>query len=266
MLLQTLSRIAIPKNIFIYSQIKSMACAKYSNNKLVFRQLVDNQTNTFTYLLSDFNTKDAVIIDPVIEKVDRDVKLITELGLNLKYAINTHVHADHITGSGMLKQKLPIKSMISADSKAKADIYIKDGDKIEFGDSVLDCVSTPGHTNGCMSFISHSSKLVFTGDAMLIRGCGRTDFQQGDSNRLYDSIHQKILCLPDDYIVFPGHDYNGFTSSSIKEEKQYNPRLTKNREEFVQLMNNLQLAYPKMIDKAVPANMVCGIIDESKKE
>lgn len=242
-------------------------CAKYFSEVMSFRQLVDYETKTFTYLLHDFATKEAVIIDPVIEKVDRDIKLIKELDLKLKYAINTHVHADHITGSGLLKQKLPgVKTMISAESKAKGDIYLKDGDEIKFGSLHLDCLATPGHTNGCMSFVSHISKLVFTGDALLIRGCGRTDFQQGSSEKLFESVHNKILKLPNEYIVFPGHDYNGFTSSSIAEEKEYNPRLSQTKEKFIDIMNNLQLPYPKMIDSALPANMVCGLLDDLEQE
>jgi len=129
------------------------------------------------------------------------------------FKVNTHVHADHVTGSGKFKTLLnSVKSVISYDSKAKADIHIKGGDRIKFGNEELLALSTPGHTNGCMSFVSHKAKIVFTGDALLIRGCGRTDFQQGSSDKLYDSIHQKILTLPDDYIVFPGHDYTGISS------------------------------------------------------
>ncbi len=239
------------------------ACAKYFNEAMVFRQLIDAQTNTYTYLLSDFTTKTAVIIDPVLEKVDRDVDLIKEMGLRLKYAINTHVHADHITGSGLLKRRLDgVKTMISAASQGQADIYLKEGDRIEFGAEHLACLATPGHTNGCMSFVNHRAKLVFTGDALLVRGCGRTDFQQGDSRQLYKALHGKILSLPDEYIVFPGHDYVGFTSSSIAEEKKYNKRLGLSEEKFVEFMENLQLPYPKLIDKAVPANLVCGLMEQ----
>ncbi len=218
----------------------------------------------FTYLLADFESKNAVIIDPVLEKVDRDIGLIKEMGLCLKYAINTHVHADHITGSGLLKTKLPdVKTMISGASQAKADIYLKEGDRIEFGSEHLDCIATPGHTNGCMSFVNHRAKVIFSGDALLIRGCGRTDFQQGDSKQLYRNLHEKILTLPDEYILFPGHDYNGFTSSSIGEEKRYNKRLGLSEEEFVDFMKKLELAYPKMIDKALPANLVCGLLENN---
>lgn len=179
------------------------------------------------------------------------------------------MHADHITGSGRIKKYLPsVKSVISDTSKAVADIHIKEGDKIQFGDEFLHVLSTPGHTNGCLTFVSHTAKIAFTGDALLIRGCGRTDFQQGNSELLYDSIHKKILSLPDEYSVFPGHDYMGRTSSSIGEEKRFNPRLTQNKSDFVETMKNLNLVYPKLMDVAVPANMVCGLQEpaESKKK
>ena len=154
------------------------------------------------------------------------------------------------------------KSIISEKSQAQADIKINEGDKIKFGQNnniELECLSTPGHTDGCISYVCHSLKSVFTGDALLIRGCGRTDFQQGSASSLYDSIHEKIFKLPDDYIVFPGHDYNGNISSTIYEEKTFNPRLIKPKEEYINLMNNLNLPMPRKIDIAVPANMVCGV-------
>lgn len=136
-----------------------------------------------------------------------------------------------------------------------------EGDEVKFGDLSLIAVSTPGHTDGCMSYISHQGRSVFTGDALLIRGCGRTDFQQGNPSLLYNSVHKKILSLPEDYLIYPGHDYNGLMSSSVREEKKYNPRLTKSETEFIDIMKNLNLPYPKQIDIAVPANMVCGIQD-----
>ena len=144
-------------------------------------------------------------------------------------------------------------------SEAQADIKVNEGDKIKFGDQELSCLSTPGHTNGCFSFVDHKNKFVYTGDALLVRGCGRTDFQQGSSATLYESVHKKIFTLPDDYTVLPAHDYNGFTSSTVREEKINNPRLTKSKDDFIFFMSNLQLDLPKLIDLAVPANMVCGI-------
>ncbi|CAF0995743.1 unnamed protein product [Brachionus calyciflorus] len=242
------------------------ACMKHPNESVIFRQLVDNATYTYTYILADLKSREAVIIDPVYEKVERDVELINQLELKLKYALNTHVHADHITGSGRIKSFMPnVKSVISEASKAVADIHIKDGDKIQFGNEFLHVLGTPGHTNGCLTFVSHTAKIAFTGDALLIRGCGRTDFQQGNSEVLYDSIHKKILSLPDEYSVFPGHDYMGRTSSSIGEEKRFNPRLTQNKEDFIETMKNLNLVYPRLMDVAVPANMVCGLQEPVKK-
>ncbi|CAF3867669.1 unnamed protein product [Rotaria sp. Silwood1] len=254
-------------------------------SKYIFRQLYEAISSTYTYLLADPTTKEALIIDPVIETVERDAKLIQQLGLKLRYAVNTHVHADHVTGSGKLKTLFPeCKSVLSKQSGAKADIYVQDGEFIKIGESgktpvVIECRSTPGHTNGCMSFVWHDYGAVFTGDAVLIRGCGRTDFQQGSADQLYTSIKTKIFVLPDHYLVFPAHDYTGIhgilcsqegyklhriiylgqTCSSILEEKTHNPRLTKSREEFIDIMNNLKLSYPKQIDKALPANLICGL-------
>lgn len=234
---------------------------------LIFRQLFDYQSYTYTYLLGDQDTKDAILIDPVIELVRRDLHLLEDLGLNLRYAINTHCHADHITGTGVLKQKVPgCKSMISEKSTAKADIFINDGDKIEFGNLALEVVSTPGHTDGCVTYILRNETgtpvMAFTGDALLIRGCGRTDFQQGCSSDLYNSVHGKILSMPPETRLYPAHDYTGQTVTTVKEELQFNPRLTKPKEEFIKIMNELNLPYPKAIDKALPANLVCGIVDE----
>ena len=235
---------------------------------VVFRQLFDNTSYTYTYILGDAKTREAVIIDPVIEMVERDLELIKELDLNLKYALNTHVHADHVTGSGKIKSKQKsVKSVISAISKAKADIHLNEGDEVKFGNSSLLALSTPGHTNGCMSFVSHALKAVFTGDSLFIRGCGRTDFQQGSSSLLYDSVHKKLYALPDDYVVYPGHDYTGQLYITIDEEKKFNPRLTKTKSEFAEIMKNLNLANPKLIELAVPANMVCGmhyVFEENK--
>ncbi|XP_050417652.2 persulfide dioxygenase ETHE1, mitochondrial [Patella vulgata] len=233
----------------------------------IFKQLLDYKSYTYTYLLGDCLTREAVLIDPVIEMADRDIQVIKDLGLNLKYAVNTHVHADHITGSGVLKKRLKdCKSMIADVSQAKADIKLNEGDLIKFGGHELEVRSTPGHTDGCLSYVWHNKMVVFTGDAVLIRGCGRTDFQQGDAGRLYDSVHNKIFILPKDYVIYPAHDYTGQTSSTVGEEVRYNSRLGKTREEFIKLMKELNLPYPKQIDKALPANMVCGIFDEEEQK
>ncbi|XP_074595934.1 uncharacterized protein LOC141851056 [Brevipalpus obovatus] len=233
-------------------------------SSLIFRQLFDRACCGYTYLLGDVSSKSAILIDPVLEQVDRDLTLIHELGLKLKYVVNTHVHADHITGSGSIKNKLTaigesgVKSVISTSSGAKADIKLDDKEELIFGGNQLQAVYTPGHTDGCMSLVDHKNGLVFTGDTLFVRGCGRTDFQCGNSSLLYDSVHQRLFTLPLDYKVFPAHDYKGQTVTTIGEEKQFNPRLTKSRAEFIEIMSNLKLEYPKMMDIAVPKNMVCG--------
>jgi sulfur dioxygenase len=164
-----------------------------------------------------------------------------------------------VTGTGDLKKVFPkMKSVIAAISKAKADVFIKHGDKLDFGKFSLECRATPGHTDGCMTYVWHQKGMAFTGDALLIRGCGRTDFQQGDSKLLYESVHSQILSLPPDTLLYPGHDYTGQTVSTVAEEKIHNKRLTKSVEEFTKIMNNLNLPYPREIDRALPANMVCG--------
>jgi len=227
----------------------------------VLRQLFDTcGSSTYTYLIADGEGGDAVLIDPVLEMVDRDLKLVEELGVNLKYCLNTHCHADHITGSGLIKQKMPsVKSIIAEASGAKSDIKVKHGDRISFGDLHIEVRATPGHTSGCVSFVLDDK--VFTGDALLIRGCGRTDFQGGSSENLYDAVHSQIFSLPDNTTVYPAHDYKGHRCSTVGEEKRLNPRLSKSKAEFVEIMNGLGLAHPKKIDVALPANMVCGIQD-----
>lgn len=231
-----------------------------------FRQLFDESTWTYTYLLADLNTKEAVIIDPVLEKAKRDANLVKELGFTLKYAMNTHMHADHITGSGWLKQLLPgSKSVIAKASGAKADIHLTEGDPVIFGRHRIDSLATPGHTNGCMSYVIHEQGCIFTGDTVLIRGCGRTDFQEGDAGHLYDNVHSKIFTLPESFRIYPAHDYKGTMESSVWEEKTYNPRLTKTRAQFVEIMNNLNLPYPKKIDVSLPANRECGVYDIPKE-
>jgi len=211
-------------------------------------------------MLADTDSGEAVLIDPVIELAERDVQTAKDLGLTLKYCMNTHVHADHITGTGLLKKLVPeIKSVIAKNSGAEADVYVEHGSIIEFGKHQVEVASTPGHTNGCITYICKAQSCAFTGDAVLIRGCGRTDFQEGNPSTLYDSVWNNIFSLPEDYRIFPAHDYKGQTSSSVAEEKHLNPRLTKTKEEFVKIMENLNLAYPKQIDIALPANKVCGL-------
>jgi len=228
---------------------------------LVFRQLFDAGSSTFTYLLGDPISGEAVLIDPVLGKVDRDLGLINELGLHLTMALNTHVHADHVSATSALKLKVPsCKSALAATSGGAADICLEDGDRLAFGGRSLTVIPTPGHTAGCVSFLLDTRKAVFTGDALLVRGCGRTDFQGGSASTLYTSIHTRIFTLPHDCIVFPGHDYNGHTSSTVGEEARLNPRLGVGRSQgdFVGIMAALQLARPVLMDVAVPANLWDG--------
>lgn len=245
-----------------------------SSSKLLFRQMFEKESSTYTYLLADVNHPDkpALLIDPVDKTVDRDLNVIKELGLKLVYAMNTHVHADHVTGTGLIKSKVPgVKSIISKASGSKADLHVEHGDKVSFGDLFLEVRATPGHTLGCVTYVSGEGpdqpqpRMAFTGDALLIRGCGRTDFQGGSSSQLYKSVHSQIFTLPKDTLIYPAHDYKGFTVSTVGEEIQYNPRLTKDEETFKSIMENLNLSYPKMIDIAVPANLVCGMQDLASK-
>lgn len=240
-----------------------MAARKYSLAKgVMLRQLFEKISSTYTYILADPHTREAVIIDPVLEEVTRDSRLIHELGLKVLYAANTHCHADHITGTGVLKSLLPgCRSVISRDSGAMADILISDGDVIKFGNYYLRAISTPGHTDGCLTYVLNDNSLAFTGDAILIRGCGRTDFQQGSSKTLYESVHKKIFSLPASCLLYPAHDYTGQSVTTVEEEIRYNPRLSKTLEEFIHIMDNLNLPKPNLIDIAVPANIQCGIQD-----
>uniref|UniRef100_A0A7S3TPM3 persulfide dioxygenase n=1 Tax=Emiliania huxleyi TaxID=2903 RepID=A0A7S3TPM3_EMIHU len=229
-----------------------------------FLQLFDGDapdgggSSTYTYILADGGA--AVIIDPVLEQVDRDLAALSASGLTLTLAVNTHCHADHITGTGELKRRLPgLRSAIARAAGAKADVLLEAGEEIGFGQRRLRVLETPGHTDGCLSFYDPSLGAVFTGDALLIGGCGRTDFQGGSSERLYRSVHEQLFTLPDETTVYPAHDYKGRRSSTIGAEKASNPRLTKPLAEFVDLMANLNLPYPRKIDASLPANLACGV-------
>jgi len=229
---------------------------------MLFRQLFDRETCTYTYLLGDESSGEAVIIDPVRELIDRDMALLEELGLELLYSIETHVHADHITASGMLKERLGCKTVLSQHCKSPCvDVCACDGDVIDFGRHKLHVLETPGHTNTCNSYLLPREGMIFTGDALFIRGCGRTDFQEGDARQLYRSVHHKIFSLPPTTAIYPGHDYNGRTVSTVAEEIAYNPRLGGGRseEQFSSIMAGLKLSPPARIDIAVPANQNCGL-------
>lgn len=231
---------------------------------MIFRQLVDDDTKTYTYLLGDPWRREAVLIDPVREHLERDLAFVEQLGLSLAYVIDTHLHADHITSSGLLRARTGCKVVLPASTGVdEADLLVEDGDAITFGLQALEVRATPGHTDGCASYVAVTRPMVFTGDTLLIRGCGRTDFQSGDARTLYRSVRDKLFSLTDDHAVYPAHDYKGRTSSSIREEKLYNPRLGggKTEDQFVGIMGQLSLAYPRKIDVALPANQKCGLVD-----
>ncbi len=228
---------------------------------LIFRQLFDQQSSTYTYLLADPGAREAVLIDPVFEQAQRDAALVAELGLKLGWTIETHVHADHVTGAWLHKQRLGSRIAISKASGAEgADRYLAPGDRVEFGRRALEARATPGHTGGCLTYVLDDRSMAFTGDALLIRGCGRTDFQQGSPHALYRSVREQVFSLPDACLVYPAHDYRGLTASSVGEERAFNPRLGGQilEEDFAGYMNNLGLAHPKQMDVAVPANQRCG--------
>jgi sulfur dioxygenase len=229
---------------------------------MLFRQLFDRDTWTFTYLLADEASGEAVIIDPVVEQMPLYTRLFKELRIKLKLAIDTHVHADHVTALGALREQFGTRTVHGSGSGAACvDHFVTDGERLTFGSYTLQAIATPGHTDDSFSFLLEveGKRMVFTGDTMLIRGTGRTDFQNGDAAEQYDSLFNKLLTLPEDTIVYPGHDYKGEHESRIGEEKQFNPRLqVKNKAEYVELMANLKLADPKFMDVAVPANLECG--------
>lgn len=225
------------------------------------RQLFDPNTSTYTYLLWDEVTKQAALIDSVREHIERDSTLIQELNLDVKYLLETHIHADHVTGAGQLRQRFDAKSVVHKNSQADCpDMLVKGGEVLNLGAQTIKLLFTPGHTDTDVSYLIDGA--VFTGDALLIRGSGRTDFQSGDAGVAYDSITQKLFTLSDDTLVYPGHDYRGQTVSSIGEEKAHNPRVGNQatRDDYIQLMNNLSLAKPKHIDEAVPGNLACGLV------
>jgi sulfur dioxygenase len=237
---------------------------------MIFQQTQDPDSKTYTYLLADPVSREAVLIDPVLSRVEHDVALIEELGLKLLYTLDTHVHADHVTGAHALRERLGARTVVGAAAGvACADIMVANGDVLKFGSCGVEARATPGHTAGCTTYVTLDHTRAFTGDALLIGRCGRTDFQEGDAATLYASVHREIFVLPDDCEVFPGHDYSGQTSSTVGRERRENARLGGGRtvEEFVDIMDALDLAYPRHIDAALPANRQCGraepIVDEA---
>jgi glyoxylase-like metal-dependent hydrolase (beta-lactamase superfamily II)/rhodanese-related sulfurtransferase len=226
---------------------------------MIFRQLFDPTSSTYTYLLGDGG--EALLIDPVYEQVPRDMALLQELGLRLTATLDTHVHADHVTGAWRLQQscgsRIALAGVVGAEL---ADRPLQHGDRIDFGGRHLSVRATPGHTNGCLTYVLDDQSMAFTGDSLLIRGCGRTDFQGGSPQQLFSSVREQILTLPDSCLLYPAHDYRGITVTSVAEERRFNPRLGGDVDEgdFTGHMNNLHLPHPKLMAVAVPANLRCG--------
>lgn len=232
---------------------------------MIFRQLFDTDSSTYTYLLGCPDTHEAVIIDTVFEKHARDTALIRELGLTVRYAMDTHVHADHVTGAWLMREHLGAQTVISAQAGVdEVDVKASDGDVLAFGNQSVSVRATPGHTDGCLTYVTRDKDMAFTGDCLLIRGAGRTDFQAGDAHRMWRSIQQQIFSLPADCLLYPGHDYDGRTVSTVAEEKAFNPRIggEAREEDFVGYMENMALPHPRLIDIAVPANMRGGKPEE----
>ena len=226
---------------------------------MIFRQLFDSTSGTYSYVLASRKGAEALIIDPVLEKVDRYIQLMNELDLRLVKAVDTHLHADHVTGLGALRDRTHCVTVMGENTKADVvSMRVADGDQLDIEGVSLDVIYTPGHTDDSYSFVL--ADRVFTGDTLLIRGTGRTDFQNGDPRAQYKSIFNRLLRLPDETFVYPAHDYKGDTVSTIGEERRCNPRLqVRSVDEYVELMNNLKLPNPKMMDVAVPANMRIGL-------
>ncbi len=235
------------------------------DSPLIFRQLFDEKSSTYTYIIGDTVTRQAVIIDPVRDQIDRDIRLLGELWLTLVSILDTHIHADHITGSGFLREQTGAKILMwSWAGIANPDILLADNEILKVGNIEIQALSTPGHTDGCTSFIIWDT--LFTGDTLLIRKTGRTDFQWGSAERLYYSIKNKIFTLPDNTIIYPGHDYTGQMMSTVDEEKRYNTRIRSNTtlEEFIETMQSVKLDYPRYIDIALPANIQLGLNEIQK--
>lgn len=224
---------------------------------MLFRQLFDSESSTYTYLVGDEATRQAVLIDPVLEQADRDLQLVAELNLTLTHVFDTHVHADHVTASGVLRERTHATVVGSVGGASCTNVQVRHGDKVRVGQLVFQVLATPGHTDDSISYLLGDR--VFTGDALLVRGNGRTDFQNGNASQLYDSLTRVLFTLPEGTLVYPGHDYQGRTVTSIGEEKRHNPRVAgKSREEFIHIMENLHLPKPRKLDVAVPANLACG--------
>lgn len=234
---------------------------------MLFRQLFDKESSTYTYLVADEVTREAALIDPVLEQAERDLALIEQLGLKLVAVLDTHVHADHITASGVLRERTGSVTIAGAAGPACADRHVSAGDVVSVGSLRLKVLATPGHTDDSVSFLlldANDANLpgdrVFTGDALLVRAAGRTDFQNGDAGALYDSITEQLFTLPGATLVYPAHDYAGHAVTTVAEEQHHNKRIAgKTRSEFIAIMDALDLPKPVKIAEAVPANRACGL-------
>jgi glyoxylase-like metal-dependent hydrolase (beta-lactamase superfamily II) len=225
---------------------------------MVFRQLFDADSSTYTYLIADDRTGEAALVDPVREQVDRDLELLAELGLRLILVLETHVHADHVTAAGILRERTGARTVWGKRGARCADLHVDHGDVLRLGGIEIQVLATPGHTDDSVSYLVEGR--VLTGDALTIRGAGRTDFQNGDARQLYASITGVLFALPDETLVHPGHDYRGRTVSTIGEERRHNPRVAgRSIDEFVAIMDGLRLPPPKKLAIAVPANQACGV-------
>ena len=226
---------------------------------MIFRQLFDKDSCTYTYLIADVVTREAALVDPVLEQVERDYTLLRELNLTLKFCLETHIHADHVTGTGKLREITGCAGIVPAGAQAVcANRSVNHREVLHLGSIAIKGIETNGHTDSHMTYLVDGTR-VLTGDALFIRGCGRTDFQGGNAGTLYDRVTQRLFSLPDETLVYPGHDYKGHTISTIGEEKQFNPRFVgRTRDEFIVLMGNLNLPNPKKMMEAVPANQSCG--------
>lgn len=234
---------------------------------MLFRQFFDSKSSTYTYLLASAAGREALLIDPVKEQAAQYLLAIEQLGLRLVKAIDTHTHADHVTALGDLRNRTGCMTVMGQYTRAACvSVKVTDGEILETDGIRLQALYTPGHTDESFSFVlaPDRPRAVFTGDVLLIRGTGRTDFQNGDAGKSYDSITGKLFRLPDETLVYPAHDYKGWTASSIGEERRYNPRIAdKTRDEYIEIMANLNLPDPKMMDVAIPANLACGLDDMS---
>jgi len=232
-------------------------------DELKVRQLFDYDTWTYTYLVWCPNSRDCLLIDPVYEQVDRDLNLIYKLNLSLKYILETHVHADHVTGADKIRRLKGVKVCYGSLTGVKgADMYLEDNQEISLGKGNIKSIHTPGHTSGCVSY--YTKGYIFTGDTLFIEGTGRTDFQGGSASNTYESVRNKIFSYSDETLIYPGHNYNGFTCSTILEEKISNPNvgLDISKEQFLDSESKKERPYPKRFDIAVPANMQCGKVDK----